>query len=165
MNMRRLLLVLSLTAACGTAVAQPPGQSYATLPLLHTAVVGMWHLDTRIGPCANPAASHEFLALQTFHLGGTVTGGDTHPASGQGVTQGVWSYDWRARRYAVHMQFPRFVNDIYDGLQDVYITNIDVSLFGDNLTGDVLAHMRNVDDSVRVELCGSVSGKRIHVDP
>ncbi|CAM5474681.1 hypothetical protein RLIN73S_03455 [Rhodanobacter lindaniclasticus] len=164
MNIRHHLLAASLAVVCGAGFANPVASPQGVPGFGNATVVGLWHLNASLGPCNNPSVRHTFLALQTFHLGGTVTGGDTHPVSGQGVTQGVWSYDWRTRRYKVHMQFPRFVNDVYDGLQDIYIVNIDLSLHGDNLTGDVLAHMRNPDDSVRMELCGSLTGERIHVD-
>lgn len=164
MNMRRVVLAFSLAAISGTGIAQPVVPQLGISSTPGNAVVGMWQMNVSIGPCANPAQHHEFLALETFNFGGTLSGTDTHPSSEEGGTEGVWSYDWRARRYAVHMQFPRFVNDVYDGLQDIYIVNIDVSLHGQNLTGDVLAYARNVDNSVRVELCGSVTGQRVDVD-
>src|SRR3569833_3571127 len=113
MNTRHLLLALSLAAVYGTSFATPAALSYGGPGPGNAAVVGMWHLNVDIGPCSDPSVRREFLALQTFHEGGTVTGTDTNPSSGRGSTEGVWSYDWRTRRYAVHMQFPRFVNDVY----------------------------------------------------
>jgi hypothetical protein len=159
----RLLFALPLAIACGAAFAASPARSPAALGA-GSAVVGLWHLDVVIGPCDDPGNTHEFLALQTFNLGGTLTGTDIHPSSGQGSTQGVWSYDRRTRLFAARQQFPRFVNDVYDGLQDIHIANIALSSQGETLDGDVDAFMLNADGSVRVELCGTVSGERIHLD-
>jgi hypothetical protein len=49
-------------------------------------------------------------------------------------------------------------------LQDIHIANIALSSQGETLDGDVDAFMLNADGSVRVELCGTVSGERIHLD-
>lgn len=152
----RLFFALPLLIACGAVSA-------GSLSIPRDArVVGSWNLDVGLGPCNNPAVRRSFLALQTFHFGGTLTGTDNHPSSGRGSTEGVWTYQARTDRYAVHMQFPRFVDDVYDGLQDIYITNIRLSPNGEEMTGDVVAYMRNVDESVRVQACGSIGGMRIH---
>lgn len=158
MNARLFALQLAIACAIGFA----PPVSAAGVPD-GSAVVGLWQLDVSLAPCGNPSAVREFLALQTFHLGGTVTGTDNHPSSGQGSTQGVWSYDRRTHRYAARQLFPRFVDNAYDGLQDIRIANIALSSRDTSMTGDVDAFMFNADGSVRVELCGAVVGERVSV--
>jgi hypothetical protein len=164
MNIRHLLALPLAIAACGTCFAASPAPSIAAAAPGGAAIVGLWHLDVVIGPCDDPSNTHEFLALQTFNLGGTLSGSDIHPSSGQGATQGIWSYDRRTRRYAARQQFPRFVDNVYDGLQDIHIANIGLAAQGETLSGDVDAFMLNADESVRVELCGTVTGERIHID-
>lgn len=164
MNIRRFLALPLAIAACGTCFAASPAPSAGNLAPGGSAIVGLWNLDVVIGPCDDPPNTHEFLALQAFNLGGTLSGSDSHPSSGQGSTQGIWSYDRRTHLYAVRQQFTRFVDDAYDGLQDIHIANLSLSSQGDALSGDVDAFMLNTDGSVRVELCGTVTGERVHMD-
>ena len=164
MNIRLLLALPLAIMACGTCFAAPIASSSRAMGSGGAAVVGLWHLDVVIGPCDDPPNTHEFLALQNFNLGGTVSGSDTHPSSGQGSTSGLWSYDRGTHRYTVRQQFARFVDDVYDGLQDIHINDMALSPDGEDLAGDVDAFMLNTDGSVRVELCGTVTGERVHMD-
>jgi hypothetical protein len=164
MNIRHFHALPLTIIACGTCFAASPAPSAGALAPGNSAIVGLWHLDVVIGPCDDPPNTHEFLALQNFNLGGTVSGSDTHPSSGQGSTSGLWSYDRRTHLYTVRQQFARFVNNVYDGLQDIHINDMALSPDGEDLAGDVDAFMLNTDGSVRVELCGAVTGERVHVD-
>lgn len=164
MKMRHFLFVLPLAAAVGVGNAHASDPQDGLAGLAGNAVVGSWHFQASIGPCADPSVRRHFLALQTFNFGGTLSGTDTSPSSTRGGSEGVWSYNPRTRRYAAHMQFPRFVNDVYDGLQDIYMFNLKVSLDGQALTTDVHAYQLDPGNGIRVEVCGSATGERMHVD-
>lgn len=164
MKMHHILLALPLAAAFGIGNTHASELHNGLASLTGNAVVGAWHFNVSIGPCADASVRHQFLALQTFNLGGTLSGTDTSPSSTRGGSEGMWSFNPRTRRYAAHMQFPRFVNDVYDGLQDVYMFNLKVSLDGQALTTDVRAYVLDAGNGIRAEVCGSATGERMHVD-
>lgn len=152
-------LVIAATAApAGVHALATDGNSP------ESRLIGTWHMAVSVGSCIDPAAPpNRFFALNTFHAGGTLSDTNTFPTTARGPGQGVWSYDPRTRQYTGHMNFMRFVNGAFDGLQDSTTT---ISLDGNPrfLHGTIRAYMRNVDGSVRAELCGSVTGERMEVD-
>jgi hypothetical protein len=72
---------------------------------------------------------------------------------------GIWSYDPVYDKYHTRMQFARFVNGVFDGLQDVR-TDMTLSPDRQHTHARVHAKVLNVDGSTRVELCGSAVGDR-----
>lgn len=147
-------------AASGAAGAHAISESNSP----EARIVGMWHMYVSVGSCTDPSAPpNQFFALNTFHAGGTLSDTNSFPPTARGPGQGVWSYDPRTRQYVAHMNFMRFVNGAFDGLQDA-TTTIPIGKNPRLLRGTIHAYMRNVDGSVRAELCGSVDGERVGVD-
>ena len=162
MSHRQILLPLALGLVIAATAAPAGVQAHGNSP--ESRLIGTWHMSVSVGSCIDPSApSNRFFALNTFHAGGTLSDTNTFPTTARGPGQGVWSYDPRTRRYTGHMNFMRFVNGAFDGLQDATTT---MSLDGNArfLHGAIHAYMRNVDGSVRAELCGSVEGERMGVD-
>lgn len=146
------------------AVATPAGAAALGKLPPPSALVGAWHMYVSVGPCNNPGAPpQQFFALNTFHQGGTLSDTNTFPTTARGPGQGVWAWQPATRQYVAHMNFMRFVDGQFDGLQDA-TTTIERLTHPDLLHGSIHAYMRNVDGSVRMELCGSVEGERLGVD-
>lgn len=164
MRLHHFMLALLTVAATGTCAAQSypmqeNGKPVSGAPA--NAIIGLWHVNVSVKPCANPGApANEFFALNTYQAGGTLSDANTFPPTSRGPGMGIWSYDPIGEAYHAHMQFARFVNGVFDGLQDVE----DVStLSPDKMTMHTIIHARmlNADGSLRVELCGTADGERV----
>lgn len=159
-----------LLAGCAFGVASAQTAFAGPAPLSSnpaTRIVGLWQSRITVGPCSGgPATS--FTALGNFQAGGTLGYTNTMPPPGVSPTFGSWKYVNNAaprnRRYQARMQFYRFKPDgSFDGVQDIHRTII-LSANGQRMDETVLAYVRNVDGSLRVQLCGSGTGERINID-
>ncbi|NCT67893.1 MAG: hypothetical protein GXC76_09630 [Rhodanobacteraceae bacterium] len=163
MSLRQFLSSLALGLAITTAGAAD-AQATIESNSPEARIVGMWHMYVSVGSCTDPnAPPNQFFALNTFHAGGTLSDTNSFPPTARGPGQGVWSYNHRTRQFVAHMNFMRFVNGAFDGLQDA-TTTIPLGNNPRFLHGTIHAYMRNVDGSVRAELCGTVDGERVGVD-
>lgn len=158
-----LAAALVLASSQGAAAEPTPLQS-GLLPVPANRIVGFWHAQVSIGPCAGGPVN-TFLGLNTFMAGGTLSDTNTFQPTSRGPGMGVWTYLGRGRhgesRYKNHFQFARFKPDgSFDGLQDVY-NDITLQADAKTWTANVHAYVLNVDGSVRVEACGSALANRI----
>jgi hypothetical protein len=125
-------------------------------------IVGLWSVQVTLGPCGAPA-NRSFIALNTFHAGGTLSDSNTLPGSLRSPGHGAWRYVGRGM-YEGRMQFYRFLPDgSYDGLQDITQT-VELQGRGDRYESAVRARVLNVDGTLRVELCGLAVGRRVEID-
>lgn len=123
-------------------------------------IVGYWNVDVAVRPCIDPGApATRFLGLNMFHAGGTLSDANTFPPTARGPGMGVWSYDPLTGKYNTRMQFARFVNGVFDGLQDV--RQVATMIDNDHYTTEVQARVLNADGSVRALLCGTAAAERV----
>ena len=160
MKVKHTLVAFALAAACGLPLAS--AASGRLQPLGENRIVGTWHVSVTLASCAGGPA-HSFIALNTFHAGGTLTSTDNTPQPGNGPAQGIWEYRG-ANRYSAHFQFYRFLHDgTWDGLQDIY-QETTVDWRGNAFTSSIHAIALNKDGSVRGEVCGTSQGVRVPID-
>ena len=167
MKLFTLLLAASLAASIGAARADEKpdadldGKGILT-SVIANRIVGLWSVEVSIGPCGTPA-NRNFIALNTFHAGGTLSDSNTLPGSLRSPGHGAWRYIGGGM-YEGRMQFYRFLPDgSYDGLQDVFNT-LELHRGGNRYESAVRARVLNTDGSVRVELCGVAVGTRVRID-
>ncbi|HET7612059.1 MAG TPA: hypothetical protein VFK29_09765 [Rhodanobacteraceae bacterium] len=165
MKITHTLVALALAAACGQTLASAPAfkVSPGNLPPLGAdRIVGLWHVAVTLGPCAG-GPTHSFIALNTFHAGGTLSSTDNSPPPANGPAQGIWQYLGHGE-YQTHMQFYRFLPDgTYDGLQDIYQDTV-VDWRGQTYVTTIDARVLNTDGSLRAEVCGTGQGTRVPMD-
>ena len=167
MKTMSLLLAGSLAACAGVALAESPhdpanDRKGILTSAIANRIVGLWSVEVTLGPCGAPA-NRNFIALNTFHAGGTLSDSNTLPGSLRSPGHGAWRYVGRGM-YEGRMQFYRFLPDgSYDGLQDITQT-VELQGGGDRYESAVRARVLNVDGSLRVELCGLAMGRRVEVD-
>lgn len=155
-HVRNAVTSLALLVTAGASLAA--GAASPSVPVRTDAIVGHWQVYVSLTPCANPAAPPiQFRAFNTFHAGGTLS--DTNASAARGPGAGIWARVG-ADGYQSRFQFMRFVNGIFDGIQDIETTVV-LAPGGDVYTAAVRARVLNVDDSLRVELCGTADGERV----
>lgn len=166
MRAQLLFSALLLGASLGSHATQSTApkavvqdQVLSTLFYPANRIVGVWQIHVSLHPCANPSAPPtEFFALNTYYVGGTLSDTNSFPPGLRKPGMGVWSYDWRQRKWRSRMTFMRFVNGVFDG---VNVANNELTMLDNNHnTADVHAYVLNLDGSVRVELCGTADGER-----
>lgn len=162
MNILRTIPILPLVLLAGSVYAQGPGNGHAgagLLPLPVNRIVGLWDVSMTIGPCQG-GPTQTFKALNTYHAGGTLTDRNTFAPGARASGQGVWSHQGNGQ-YKSRFQFYRFLPDgSFDGVQDIRTTMI-LNRLATEYTNTVRAKVLNADGSVRVELCGSGSARRV----
>lgn len=163
MRFRLSLTAMLLASALGVSATRAQEPSSFRLPVFSprgSAVVGLWQVYVSVRPCAAPTAPPtQFFAINAFQLGGTLSDANSFPPASRGPGMGVWSYDPVYDKYHTRMQFARFVDGVFDGVQDVR-TDLTVSPDRQHTVARVHALVLNVDGSTRVELCGSAVGDR-----
>lgn len=142
--------------AAGPHHAQPP---QGPLPVPANRIVGTWQMRATVGPCQG-GPTQTFVALNTFHAGGTLSDINALPPAMRVSGQGIWELQ-RNGQYRTRFQFFRFLPDgTYDGVQDIR-TTIVLNHRATQLSMTIQASVLNVDGSVRAQLCGSGSGERL----
>lgn len=165
MKLSHTLIALALAAACGQALATSPFRmsSGHLPPLGENRIVGTWHVAVTLVPCPGGPPIKSFIALNTFHTGGTLSSTDNNPTPGNGPAQGIWEYRGHGR-YATHMQFYHFLPDgTWDGMGDIY-QDTTMDWRGQSYTSAIVSRLLNADGSLRVEVCGTAQGTRVPID-
>lgn len=157
MKIKFTIVALALAAACG------PAPGFAHSPSSGSdRLVGLWHVSATLAPCAG-GPSLSFLAINTYHSGGTLASVDNMPMPSSGPAQGIWEYAGHGR-YRTHTQLYRFLPDgSHDGLTDVY-QDLATGQDGHSYTSTMYGQLLNVDGTLRVELCGTAQGTRVSID-
>ena len=138
----------------------PDGAHYECWTML-----GAWAEQTsriEIGPCAG-GPRQQLRGMNQFHLGGTLTETGSPPPATRGPGYGAWRFNRATQRYEARMQFLRYLPDgSFDGVSDVH-RQIRLSADGNAFVDEIVARLLNVDDSVRVELCGTAQAQRVPI--
>lgn len=153
-------LALSLALLAGSASASPLSQANAgLLPIPANRIVGLWEVNATVAPCLG-GQPLSFVALNTFHAGGTLSDINALPPTSRASGQGVWAYKLN-NRYETRFQFLRFQPDgSYDGIQDIR-TTMTLNRQATQYDATVRVRVLNTDGSLRVELCGHAAGRRV----
>lgn len=162
--------VVSLVALTATTtLASPPTTGALGVPA--NSIVGLWSTEGLVGPCGStPMAPVRNTLL--FHAGGTVVENPRFPPVGapnafgvpginqRGQALGTWSYDPATKRYAMHLQFDWFVNDVYHGYMTV---DRDIKLSNDALvaSGPVWAARFDAAGNLIAQVCGEAVSSRL----
>jgi hypothetical protein len=165
MRSRHVFSALLLALAAGHVAAQQPARLQdPSPPSKANQIVGLWQVEVSVRPCAAPAAPPlTFRAINVFHVGGTLSDVNTSPPTSRGAGMGVWQHLGQGV-YESRFQFPRFLpTGAFDGFQDVS-TSFVLAPRGNAYTATVNARVLNVDDTLRVELCGTAVGTRVGIE-
>lgn len=133
-------------------------------------IVGIWSTEATVGPCGgtpNVAVRNTLL----FNANGTVVENPRIPPNGilqpsgvyyqRTISLGTWSYDRRAKRYVIHLQFDNYVGNAYDGFSTVD-RELVLDKSGMVATGAVTASRFRVGvtDPILVQ-CGTATSTRL----
>lgn len=140
------------------------------------ALTGSWTVQAIIHPCdGSGPPPREITALQTFHLGGTMTETNNFPLAGvpspfgvsvrNGPGLGTWSYDPRTRVYTASFRFNWYVDGVYHGYQSIERQDITLSRDGRSFQSVVDARRYAHDpvtgeDELIAVFCGESWGER-----
>lgn len=167
---KSLLATLFLsTIVSPLAVAGPADTGALNVPA--NRIVGLWHTEGVVGPCG-VTPNNPIRNTLLFHAGGTVVENSPFPPEGvlnafgvAGTNQrnngiGTWSYDPASKRYAMHLRFDWFVNNVYHGYMTI---DRDLRLSSDGLqvSGPVWVTRFAADDTQILQLCGEVTSTRL----
>jgi hypothetical protein len=133
-------------------------------------IAGLWSTEAVIGPC-NATPTIQIRNTLLFHAGGTLVDNPRFPPNGIPVagTTGVYqrvqglgtrSYNPAKRRYFLHLQFDRYVNNVYDGFSTVD-REITLSSRAMVATGPVTSANYNVNGELMSEVCGEATSTRL----
>ena len=133
-------------------------------------IVGLWSTEAVIGPC-NATPTIQIRNTLLFHAGGTFVDNPRFPPNGvpnagaPGVYQrvqglGTWSYNPGKHRYFLHLQFDRYVNNVYDGFSTVD-REITLSRRAMIATGPVTSANYDVNGELLSEVCGEATSTRL----
>jgi hypothetical protein len=136
---------------------------HAVSRVYENRIVGVWDSQVTVGACAG-GPTRQFRGLNAFHLGGTLTDTNFAPPTSRGPGVGTWLYSRAGDVYSVRMTFFRYLPDgSFDGVQDVH-REISVSADGKSTSEVIFARALNPDESLRVEQCGTATGRRIDLE-
>jgi hypothetical protein len=126
-------------------------------------IVGMWQTEVKLFPCEGGPDIASFLALGSFHAGGTLDNTDETPVTSRGPGTGIWKNEGHGQ-YRARMQFMRYNADgSYDGIQDITRT-LRMRHSGRQMDETVVARVLNPDGSLRVTVCGEGTNWRVGLD-
>lgn len=162
MHLRRTSAVLILALLAGNVAAQngSPGTTGA-LPTPANRIVGLWHVQVTVGPCAG-GPTETFLALANYHAGGTLSDTNKNPPTTRGPGFGIWEHQGNGL-YKTRFQFMRYLPDgSFAGLNDIQPTVI-LNDAGTSYSSAVFGRVLNVAGHVLVEVCGTANGERVTI--
>lgn len=163
MNPYRTIFALTLALLAGNATAESLSTAHSgLLPVPANRIVGLWQAQATIGPCLG-GPTRTFIALNTFHAGGTMSDINAAPPTTRVSGQGIWRYQGRGQ-YKTRFQFFSYLPDgTYDGVRDITTTAM-LNAHANQYSATVYARNLNPDGTLRVELCGNAIGKRVTLD-
>ena len=160
MNLHRTILAVSLALLAGHAAAQQPNPVHnGALPVPANRIVGLWATTVTVGPCQG-GPTMTFNGASVFHAGGTLGETNTSAPTSRGPSQGIWKYQGR-NQYKTKFQFFAYLPDgSYDGIREISTTTI-LNNRATHYDATVRARFYNPNGSLRVDLCGTVTGERV----
>ena len=131
-------------------------------------IAGLWKTDAAVGPCGS-APTRTINNTLLFNANGTMLDNPRIGPNGipvaagtyqRGWGLGTWTYDARKKRYFIHVQFDRYINNTYVGFSTVD-REIVLSNRAMVATGPVHAVDYDVDGEKLTEVCGEATSTRL----